>query len=116
MGQDYYSFATKQAIARQRAEREQWEAQQKAEREAQVRENAAARQRYLDGLAKQKAEAARQQEAATDAALAPARERALRDWLLAHPGRDADAFEGQVWPLVRANLLEEQRAGVIEAT
>ena len=115
-GQTYGNYVTQQALARQRREREEWEEQQREEQEERVRANTAARETYLAGLAKQKAEADRRQEAATDAALAPAKERARRDWLLSHPGKDAADFEKVAWPLIRANLIEDQRAAVIEAT
>jgi hypothetical protein len=107
---------TQQAIARQRREREAWEEQQREEREEQVRENAAARKRYLDGLAAQKAEADQRRAAETEAALAPAKERARRDFLIAHPGQDAAAFEKLAWALVRENLLADEQARVLEAT
>ena len=112
----YGNYVTQQALARQRREREAWEEQQAEEQAERVRANTEARASYLAGLAKQKAEAARRQEAETDAALAPAKERARRDWLVSHPGQDAAAFEKVAWPLVRQNLLEDQRAAVIEAT
>ena len=81
-----------------------------------MRENAAARTRYLDGLAAQKAEADRRRDAETEVALAPAKERARRDWLIAHPAQDAVAFENLAWPLVRENLLADEQARVLEAT
>jgi hypothetical protein len=114
--EDYYSYATRQAIARQRAEREAWAEQQREEQEARVRENAATRQRYLAGLEARRAEVAGRREDEIDAALAPAKERALREFLIAHPGRDAAEFEAVAWPLVRANLLEDELARVQEAT
>ncbi len=109
-GQSYGNYVTQQAIARQRREREAWEEEQREEREEQVRANTAARERYLAGLAAQKAEVARRQAAETEAALAPAKERARRDWLIAHPGQDAAAFENLAWPLVRENLLADEQA------
>jgi len=114
--QSYGNYVTQQALARQRREREAWEEQQREEQEERVRENAAARKRYLDGLAEQQAEAARRRDAETEAALAPAKERARRDWLIAHPGQDAAAFETVAWPLVRENLLADEQARVLEAT
>ena len=115
-GQSYGNYVTQQAIARQRREREAWEEEQREEREEQVRANTAARERYLAGLAAQKAEVARRQAAETEAALAPAKERARRDWLIAHPGQDAAAFENVAWPLVRENLLADEQARALEAT
>jgi ATPase subunit of ABC transporter with duplicated ATPase domains len=112
----YYSYVTEQALARQRREREAWEEQQREEQEERVRENAAARKRYLDGLAEQKAAAEQRRAAETEAALAPAKERARRDWLIAHPSQDAVAFENVAWPLVRENLLADEEARVLEAT
>jgi hypothetical protein len=115
-GQTYGNFVTQQALARQRREREVWEEQQREEQEEAVRENAATRERYLAGLAAQKAEAVRRQEAETDHELGPAKERAQRDYLLAHPGKDAAAFEKLAWPLIRENLIADQRAAAVEAT
>ncbi len=112
----YGNYVTQQALARQRREREAWEEQQAEEQAERVRANTEARASYLAGLAAQKAEVARRQEAETDAALAPAKERARRDWLIAHPGRDAAAFEKVAWPLVRENLLADEQARVLEAT
>ncbi len=114
-GQSYGNYVTQQALARQRREREAWEEQQREEQEERVRENAAARKRYLDGLAEQKAVAAQRRSAETEAALAPAKERARRDWLIAHPGRDAAVFEKVAWPLVRENLLADEQARTQEA-
>jgi len=114
--QSYGNYVTQRALARQRAEREAWEEQQAEEQAERVRANAEARARYLTGLAKQKAEVARRQESETDAALAPAKERARRDWLIANPDRDAAAFEQAAWPLVRENLLADERARALEAT
>lgn len=111
----YGNFVTQQALARQRREREAWEEQQQEEQEERVRENAVARKRYLDGLAAQKAEAVRRQAAETEAALAPAKERARRDWLIAHPAQDAAAFEQVAWPLVRENLIADEQARTQEA-
>ena len=114
--QSYGSYQTQQALARQRAEREAWEEQQKEEQEERVRANTKARETYLSGLAKQKAEVVQRHEAATAAALAPAKERARRDFLIANPGRDAADFEKVAWPLVRQNLLEDEKAQALEAT
>lgn len=114
-GQSYGNYVTQQALARQRREREAWEEQQREEQEERVRENAAARKRYLDGLAEQQAVAEQRRSAETEAALAPAKERARRDWLIAHPGQDAAAFENVAWPLVRENLLADEQARAQEA-
>jgi len=112
----YGNYVTQQALARQRREREAWEEQQREEREEQVRANTEARERYLAGLAAQQAEVARRQAAETEVALAPAKERARRDFLIAHPGQDAATFENVAWPLVRENLLADEEARVLEAT
>jgi len=114
--QDYYSYATRQAIARQRAEREAWEEQQREEQAERVRDNAATRQRYLAGLEARRAEVAGRREDAIDAALAPAKERARRDWLIANPDKDAAAFEDAAWPLVRQNLIEDDRQQAVATT
>lgn len=112
----YGNFVTQQALARQRREREAWEEQQQEEQAERVRANTEARERYLAGLAAKKAEERRRHDAETEAALAPARERARRDWLLAHPGQDAAAFDKVAWPLVRENLLADEQARALEAT
>ena len=102
-----YDQRVRQSLARQREEREAREAQEAEALEAGRRENAEARRVYLAGLAAAKAADARREEAATDAALAAAKERARRDWLLANPGKDGADFERDAWPLVRANLVED---------
>ncbi len=113
-GQSYGNYVTQQALARQRREREAWEEQQQEEQAERVRANTEARERYLAGLAAKQAEERRRHDADTEAALAPDKERARRDWLIAHPGQDAAAFEQVAWPLVRENLLADDQARTLE--
>ena len=103
-------------MARQRQEREEREEREREEAEERKRLNAEARQRYIDGLAAKKAEERRRHEAETDARLAPAKARARRDWLIAHPGKEAADFDREAWPLVRENLIEDEAAARVEAT
>ncbi len=112
----YGNYVTQQALARQRREREAWEEQQAEEQAERVRANTEARERYLAGLAAKKAEERRRHDAETEAALAPARERARRDWLIAHPGQDAAAFEDAAWPHERQNLIEDDRQQAVATT
>jgi hypothetical protein len=87
------------------------EAAEQAERD---RLNAETRKRYLDGLqAKHDAERQRR-EAEQEAALAPTKERARRQWLYDHPEMTAADFEARAWPLLKANLLEDEREAAIQ--
>ena len=54
------------------------------------------------------AEAARR-EAELEAQLAPAKQRELRNWLINHPDQTEAVFLAKVWPLVRENLLEDEK-------
>jgi len=90
---------------------QRWAADQaaaKAEQEEMQRANAEARARYLAGLEAKKLEEKQRAEAAIEAELAPQKERAKRQWLYDHPDKEAKDFERNAWPLLKANLLEEQ--------
>jgi hypothetical protein len=95
--------------AEYQARRAQDVADREAQEEERRRANEAARQRILDGVAAERAADAKKQEAAIEAALAPAKEREKRAWLAAHPDKTEHTFETKAWPLLRANLLDEDR-------
>lgn len=90
-----------------------------AEREAELARNrelnAESRRRYEAKLDAEREKKAAEDRAAIDAALAPALERAQREWLIGHPGQTKADFEA-VRAHVRAQLLEDQREATIRQT
>lgn len=91
------------------------EARMKAEEDArkeQQRQNAAARNAYLDDLEAERQAKRDEAEARLDAQLAPTKERARNQWLYDHPDKTADDFEAHAWPLLRKNLVEDQRESI----
>ena len=106
----YHEARVREALAAQRAEREAREAQEAAEEAQRQRENAAARRAILDGIAARKAEEQRREDARIDQILAPRRQVEEARWLLARPGKTAQDFEREGWPLVRTILVAELRA------
>ncbi len=98
-----------------RQQREAMERQAEAEQRERDESNAQARARYLDGLKATEDAARREREERVEAALAPQRERAAREWLVAHPAHNASDFMRQAWPLIKANILDDEAAANLEA-
>jgi hypothetical protein len=96
----------------ERQERERAEA---ARREPQKRENEAVRKKRLAGLEARK-EAKRQSDnEAIDRQLEPKRQYHCREWLAQHPGKSEADFNKQAWPLLRQNILEDDKRASAEA-
>ncbi len=90
--------------------READEAAAEAQRQADTAENERLRDRYLAGLAAQRAADEAANNARLEAALAPERDRLERQWVADHPGHSAEDFRRHAWPQLRQNL-GDQRAG-----
>ncbi len=46
--------------------------------------------------------------------LAPIKAQKKRQWLIDHPDKRAEDFEGRIWRLVREQILEEEMQALIE--
>jgi len=96
-----------QSLARQRAEHEARQEEERAEQAERDRSNAATRKAYLDGLAAKREGERQTMEAKVDAQLEPEKTRARNEWLANHPGKSAADFE-QVWRAhLRPNAVQE---------
>jgi len=104
------------ALDEQRREREERESAAGRQLAANARENAAVRARYLAGLTAEREAKRRAAEAADEQALVDdgKHRRVRREWLAAHPGSTTADFDGQAWPHLRANILEERRRAAEE--
>lgn len=91
----------------------QEEARKRLEEEAR-RENERLRAERLARLERER-EAERAKHAAErEAALAPAKRAAKLRWLIDNPGYSERDFEKKIWPLLRAQLLEDERAALLQ--
>jgi hypothetical protein len=105
-----------QALATERANREQREREEAAYFERQKQANAATRKAYLDGLAAKRDAEREEREAKVDAQLEPEKTRARNEWLANHLGKSQSDFE-QVWTAhLRANAVQDLERQAGEAT
>ena len=113
---DYYdSPAYRRMRAQAEADERERQATAAAARREQERLKQAAEERHRARLLDARAQEQAAAEAQVDAALEPERVRLERQWLADHPGQTAAAFAKTAWPLLRANLVEQQRAARREA-
>ena len=70
-------------------------------------ENAATRQKYLNGLEAQKAEKQSEHNAEIDNALAAKKQQLMRQWLADNPDKNATDFDKLAWTYLRQNLVEQ---------
>ena len=78
--------------------------------------NRQAREAHRAALAAEQAAERQRREAEHDARLEPAKRRLRREWLATQTESDERVFEQKVWPLLKANLLEDQRAELVKKT
>ena len=96
-----------------RRDAEQADAARQAEADA--AENQRLRDRYLAGLAAQRAADEAANSARLEEALAPERDRLQRQWLADHPDHTPEDFRRRAWPRLRENLGDERAAQHLEA-
>ena len=77
-------------------------------------DNAAARNRRMTAENQTKAEKQKLDDIALDAELEPTKLRLRREWLAANPDRTEAEFEAKSWPLLRQNLVEQQRQDALQ--
>jgi hypothetical protein len=92
-----------------------WEHQRDGVLDRQRRENTEARRKYLDGLESARAEKQRENDAQTEAELAPERRRLQNEWLANNPTQTVTDFEKKAWHLLKENLIEQRNADAFRA-
>jgi len=107
-----YQPTYSRAFTEQR-EAEQADAARQAEADA--AENERLRDRYLAGLAAQRAADEAANNDRLEAALTPERIRLERQWLADHPDLTPEDFRRRAWPRLRENLGDERAAQHLEA-
>jgi len=106
-----YQPAYSRAFTEKR-EAEQADAARQAEADA--AENERLRDRYLAGLAAQRAADEAANDARLEASLEPERTKLQRQWLADHPDHSAEDFRSKAWPRLRANLGDQRAAELHE--
>ncbi len=102
-----------QSLARQRAEHEARQAEERADQDERVRSNAESRRQYLATLESKRAAERAKAEAEVDRQLEPEKQRTRNEWLANHPYQSADAFEKTWKQFLRPNAVQdlERQAG-----
>ncbi len=95
--------------------READEAAAARQAEADAAENQRLRDRYLSGLAAQRAADEAGNNARLEAALGPERIALERQWLADHPDHTPEDFRRRAWPQLRAGLREQRAREHFEA-
>jgi len=78
-------------------------------------ENAELRQKYLNGLASQKAEKQAEHGREIDQSLMPQKQQLMRQWLADHPDKNESDFNKLAWKYLKQNLVEQGEQDNMEA-
>ncbi len=95
---------------------ELWKQERDAVLARRKRNNEAARASHLNNLETQRKAKQAEADAQIDLELEPEKRRLQNEWLANHPGQTAADFERSAWGLLKANLIEQRNAKIMEAT
>ena len=79
-----------------------------------VESNAAAGRAWQAKLQAERDAKQAEHDARIEAELQPIKERERRQWLIDHPDKDEKTFEARVWPLIKANLIEDRQKMMVQ--
>ncbi len=97
-------------------ERQERERAEEQRREESRRENEAARKKYLAELDARREVRRQEADKALELQLEQKKQYLMRDWLAQHPGKTDADFNKQAWPLLRQNILEDDKRATADAT
>jgi hypothetical protein len=112
---DFTKWSFQRRQANLPTEHSLWETARDAVLARQRWDNAVVRQRYLDGVAAQRAAKQSEHEREIDAELEPTKQRLKRDWLANNPAFTESDFEKKAWIHLRQNLVDERNTASLNA-